>query len=67
VAGQQISGGDYFRVPLDDNAEALGQVIAIEKQALNAVACAFWPHLTSNPVAQLALPPCRSCWSRLTS
>jgi len=39
---QRHKDGDVFVVPLTDGAYSLGQVLGYERQALNAVACAFY-------------------------
>jgi hypothetical protein len=57
-----IETGDYFSVPLhradsELHIFALGQVISVEKHALNSVACAFWPTLESDVSKQLSTRP----------
>ena len=49
--------GDYFTVPLvPQGIEAFGQVLSVERQALNSVGCAFWStHFVEG--APVAEPP----------
>ena len=54
--------GLYFEVPLGGDGiasvpSALGQVLAVEPEALNSIACAFWPVLTQGPREQLLERP----------
>ena len=39
---QRLKEGDVFVVPLSDGTFSLGQILARERQALNAIACAFY-------------------------
>jgi hypothetical protein len=56
--------GLYFEVPLGEEGvidasvpSALGQVLSVEPQALNGIACAFWPLVTDEPLTQLRQQP----------
>jgi hypothetical protein len=59
-----ISAGDYFSIPLHESDSVqgerplgLGQILSLEKDALNSYGCAFWPFLEEDVVSQLATPP----------
>jgi len=48
--------GALFLVPQADNGHSLGQVVSIEKQALNSVICAFYDQRNPDSVGSWAAP-----------
>ena len=57
MARQKLVPGDYYEIPLEAGYSALGQMLSVEKEALNAVACAFWATIEEDPISQLGKSP----------
>lgn len=54
---QNPKSGDVFVIPLGDDAEALGQVVSIEPDAMNSFGCIFWPFRDTEVLRQIGTKP----------
>lgn len=58
---QRVKTGDVFWVPLDDGTVVLGQVLEIQKDALDSITCAFFDVRRAEPgehIKDLISPIC---------